>query len=110
MRLEPALRVYGEIRGLDRAAWEALAGVCPFAAARSAAGVVSFTHEGGWVDAEAFVQAVAAALGPDGEGDVDIIDNAAWTFTRYRLIPGNIEKQSFGIDDVLEHTKQEGHY
>lgn len=110
MRLEPALRVYGEVRGLDRAGWEALVAVCPFDEARYADGVLSLTHEGGWVDAEALVRALAASVGPDGEGDLDIIDNAAWTFTRYRLTPGNFTKQCFGIDDVLEHTKAEGQY
>jgi len=110
VRLDPALRAYGEARGLAPAAWAALAPDCPFETARYADGVLSLEHEGCWVDAEAFVRELASALGPGGEGHLDVIDNAAWTFCRYHLVAGNFEKQQFGIDDVLEHTKNEGQY
>lgn len=108
MRLGPDLRVYGEIRGLSSEAWARLAPDCPFATADYADGVLAIEHEGRWVDSEAFLAALVAALGPDGEGHADLIDNEAWTITRCALGPGKLDCQTFGLDDVLENTKGEG--
>lgn len=108
MRLGPDLRVYGEVRGLSEAAWKALAPECPFADVRYADGLLEIEHEGGWVDGEPFLEALVAALDPDGDGHVDLIDNEAWTITRCVLGPGKRACQTFGLDDVLENTKGEG--
>ena len=108
MPVGPDLRVYGEVRGLSEAAWAGLAGECPFETAVYADGVLSLEHEGRWVDAEGFLDALAAVVGPKGEGHCDVIDNDAWTITRYGLAPGKCTSQTFGIDDVLENTKSEG--
>ena len=108
MRVGPDMRIYGEVRGLPAAAWATLAPECPFAAATYAADVLSIEHEGHWVEVEPFMESVVAALRPDGEGHLDVIDNEAWTITRYTLGPGKCVSQSFGIDDVLENTKSEG--
>ena len=108
MRVKPDMRVYGEVRGLSEAAWAALAPGCPFEGAVYAAGLLEIEHEGHWVDVESFLEAVAAALGPEGGGHLDVIDNDAWTITRHGLAPGKCTSQAFGIDDVLENTKSEG--
>ena len=108
MRLGPDLRAYGEVRGLSGAAWAGLAPDCPFEGATHHAGVLAIEHEGHWVDAEPFLDALVAVLGPDGEGHLDLIDNEAWTITRCRLGPGKWQGQTFNINDVLENTKGEG--
>jgi hypothetical protein len=102
------MRLYGEVRGLSETAWAALAPDCPFEGAVYAGGVLAIEHEGGFVDAESFMEAVAGAMGPGGEGHLDVIDNEAWTITRYTLTPGKSIFQSFNINDVLENTKSEG--
>lgn len=102
------LRVYGEARGLAPEAWAGLASDCPFEGANYRDGVLEVEHEGRWVDADAFLEALASALSLGGEGHADVIDNEAWTITRYVLTPGKCASQVFGIDDVLEHTKGEG--
>lgn len=108
MRVGPDMRIYGEVRGLPAAAWERLAPECPFETAAYADGVLSIEHEGRWADVDPFMDDVAAALGPGGEGHLDVIDNDAWTITRYVLSPGRCRSQVFGINDVLENTKSEG--
>lgn len=108
MRLAADLRVYGEIRGLSQAAWRKLAPDCPLQGAVWADGVLNLEYEGGWVDALPFLEAVATALGPEGDGDADIIDNEAWTITRCHLAAGKLKSQTFDIDNVLENTKGEG--
>ncbi|MFU2211036.1 hypothetical protein [Solidesulfovibrio sp. C21] len=106
--MKPAFRVYGEVRGLSPAAWAALAPECPLESAQYQDGRLAFEHEAGWVDAEGFLEELARALSPDGAGHADIIDNDAWTITRFTLTPGKAMSQQFGIDDVLENTKGEG--
>ena len=96
------------MRGLGEAAWAALSGGCPFETATYEAGVVRFEHEGAYVEAEACLRELAGALGPDGEGHADVIDNEAWTVSRYRIFSGNFEKQTFDIDDVLEESRNVG--
>ena len=108
MPVGPDLRVYGEVRGLSEAAWAGLAGECPFDTADYADGVLSLEHEGRWVDAEGFLDALAAVVGPEGEGHCDVIDNDAWTITRYVLQAGKMSSQQFGINDVLENTVKDG--
>lgn len=102
------MRIYGEVRGLTDAVWAELSGECPFEAAVYKDGVLAIEHEGGWVDADSFMEIVAAALAPGGEGHLDVIDNEAWTITRYTLAPGKCASHLFNIDDVLENTKSEG--
>lgn len=106
--MKPAFRVYGEVRGLSPEAWAALAPGCPLESAQYRDGTLAFEHEAGWVDAEGFLEELARALSPDGDGHADIIDNDAWTITRFTLSPGKAISQQFGIDDVLENTKGEG--
>jgi hypothetical protein len=102
------MRIYGEVHGLADAVWAELSRECPFEAAVYEGGVLAIEHEGRWVDADAFMETVAAALAPSGEGHVDVIDNEAWTITRYTLASGKCSAQLFNIDDVLESTKSEG--
>jgi hypothetical protein len=108
VRVGPDMRIYGEVRGISNAAWAELAPDCPFAEAVYEGGVLTIEHEGRWVDADAFMESVAAALAPGGEGHLDVIDNEAWTITRYQLAPGKCASHLFNIDDVLENTKSEG--
>ena len=106
--MKPALRVYGEVRGLSPEAWDRLVADCPLDTATYSDGVLEFEHEGGWVDVEGFLEALAQALSPQGSGHADVIDNDAWTITRSTLAPGVVSSQTFGVDDVLENTKGEG--
>jgi hypothetical protein len=108
VRLDTDLRVYGEVRGLSETVWQRLALECPFAGVSFTAGVLAIEHEGRWVDGAPFLEAVVAALGPGGEGHVDLIDNEAWTITRCALAPGKLDCRTFGLDEVLENTKSEG--
>jgi len=108
VRLASDLRVYGEVRGLPESAWKALALDCPLEQADWADGLLSLEHEGRWVDALSFLEAVAEVLPPGGDGHADVIDNQDWTITRCLVRPGKLESQTFGIDDVLENTKAEG--
>jgi hypothetical protein len=108
VRLGPDLRVYGEARGLPEAAWRRLASDCPLETAAWADEGLTLEHEGRWVDVLPFLEAVAEALAPGGDGHADVIDNEAWTITRCLLFPGKMTSQTFGIDDVLENTKAEG--
>ena len=106
--MKPDLRVYGEVRGLAPEAWARLAPQCPFETADYRAGVLGMEHEGRWVDAETFLEALARELSPGGDGHADVIDNEAWTITRYVWDDGKWKSQSFEIDDVLESGKSEG--
>lgn len=106
--MKPAFRVYGEVRGLSAEAWTRLAGECPFESALYNEGSLEFEHEGRWLDADGFLETLVQALSPEGAGHADVIDNDAWTITRYVLGPGKVASQQFGIDDVLENTKGEG--
>lgn len=108
MQLGPDLRVYAEVRGLPEAAWKTLAPDSPFDRADFADGVLVVEHEGRWVEALDFLETVARALPPGGEGHADIIDNEAWTITRCLFAPGKLESQEFGLNDVLENTVSEG--
>jgi hypothetical protein len=108
VRLSADLRGYGEIRGLSRDAWTRLALDCPLEGADWAEGVLTLEHEGRWVDAMPFLEELARAMAPDGDGHADIIDNEAWTITRCRVCPGNLDCQEFGLNDVLENTVAEG--
>jgi hypothetical protein len=108
MRNGPDLRVYGEIKGLAPAAWQALAGQCPLETADYADGTLALEHEGRWVDVEGFMDALAANLGPEAAGHLDAIDNEAWTITRYVLEAGKMTSQTFGINDILENTVKDG--
>lgn len=102
------MRVYGEIRGLSPEAWARLARACPFDEAAYGGGTLEIQHEGSFVDATGFMEALAAALGPEAEGHLDVIDNDDWTITRHVVQGGKWRFQTFGIDDVLENTKNEG--
>lgn len=106
--MKPDLRVYAEARGLTPEAWAGLVADCPFEEAVYAAGTLEIEYEGRFVDADSFLEALCAALSPGGSGHADVIDNDAWTITRYLLSPGKCASQAFGIDDVLENTKSEG--
>ncbi|MEA4836461.1 MAG: hypothetical protein VB133_15225 [Anaeromusa sp.] len=106
--MKPDLRVYGEVRGLPPEAWAALAPDCPFEDVAYADGELAFEYEGRFLDADSFLEALCEALSPGGGGHADVIDNDAWTITRYALAPGKCDSQTFGIDDVLENTKNEG--
>ncbi|WP_428562772.1 MAG: hypothetical protein ACP59X_22280 [Solidesulfovibrio sp. DCME] len=106
--MKPDLRVYGQARGLSPEAWAGLAAACPFEGAAYADGVLEIEYEGRFLDADSFLEALCDALSPGGSGHADVIDNDAWTITRYGLSPGRCTSQTFGIDDVLENTKSEG--
>ena len=108
MPVGPDLRVYGEVRGLTEAAWAGLAGECPFETADYAAGTLALEHEGRWVDAEEFLAALAGVAGANSAGHCDVIDNEAWTITRWVLNGGKWSSQRFGINDVLENTVKDG--
>ena len=108
MSVGPDLRVYGEVRGLTEAAWASLAVECPFETADYAAGVLTLEHEGRWVDAAEFLEALAGGTGAGGAGHCDVIDNEAWTITRFVLADGKWSSQTFGINDILENTVKDG--
>jgi hypothetical protein len=102
------MRVYGEVRGLAAAAGAGLAAVCPFETAEYADGVLALEHEGRWADVDGFIDALAAVTDAGCHGHLDVIDNDAWTITRYVLAAGKMTSQTFGINDVLENTVSEG--
>ena len=108
MPVGPDLRVYGEVRGLTEAVWAGLAGECPFETADYDDGTLTLEHEGRWVDAEGFLDALAEVAGPGGDGHCDVIDNEAWTITRFIMTDGKWTSQTFGINDVLENTVKDG--
>ena len=108
MPVGPDLRVYGEVRGLTAAAWAGLAGECPFETVEYADGILALEHEGRWVDAESFLDALAGVAGATSAGHCDVIDNEAWTITRWVLEGGKWSSQTFGINDVLENTVKDG--
>lgn len=103
-------RIYGRIRGLLQDAAARLAAEAPFEVARAGAEGLEIEHEGRYVDVEEFLARAVMLLGEGGDGDVDVIDNEAWTITRYALRPGAFEAVSHGLDDVLDHTKGEGNF
>ncbi|QLA15116.1 hypothetical protein [Desulfolutivibrio sulfoxidireducens] len=103
-------RVYGRIRGIGREVAALVAAEAPFDTVEMEADGISFEHEGRFVDAREFVARAVGFLPEGAEGDVDVIDNEAWTITRYALRGGAFEVTRHGLDDVLEHTKGEGNF
>lgn len=110
MRPGVPYRIYGRIRGLAPEAARELAAIAPFDTARAGAGGIEIEHEGRYVDVEEFLARAVALLSEGGDGDVDVIDEEAWTITRYALRPGDFQAVSHGLDDVLDHTKGEGNF
>ena len=60
------------------------------------------------MDSDSFLEALCDGLSPGGGGHADVIDNDAWTITRYVVDKGRMTSQTFGINDVLENTVKEG--
>jgi len=110
MRPGVDFRIYGRIRGLSPEAAGKLAAEAPFETARAVAGGIEIEHEGRYVDVEEFLARAVSLLPEGGDGDVDVIDHEAWTITRYALRPGDLQAVSHGLDDVLDHTKNEGNF
>jgi len=110
MRALSDYRVYGQVWGLTEELFEKIAEDAPFDTVDFEDGVLVLEHEGGWVDVESAVEDIASVLPEGGEGHVDFIDNLDWTITRYVLFPNGYESETFGCDDVLEHTKGEGNF
>lgn len=110
MRPGVDVRIYGRIRGLAPDVARELAALAPFDTATAGPDGIEIEHEGRHVDVEEFLARAVAALGEGGDGDVDVIDEEAWTITRYALRRGAFEAVSHGLDDVLDHTKAEGNF
>ena len=51
---------------------------------------------------------LAGVAGANSAGHCDVIDNEAWTITRYVLEGGKLSSQTFGINDMLENTVKDG--
>jgi hypothetical protein len=110
MRPGVDFRIYGRIRGLSPDVAVKLAAEAPFETARAEAGGIEIEHEGRFVDVEEFLARAVSLLPEGGDGDVDVIDEEAWTITRYALRPRGFEAVSHGLDDILDHTKGEGNF
>jgi len=110
MRSAVDCRLYGEISGIGDNLFLRLEGHLPPEAASFAGGVMEIEYEGRAVDLEDFLAEAAELMPPGSAGHLDHIDNELWRVNRYTLRPGGFDLESYGVDDVLDHTKAEGNF
>ena len=97
------IRVFGELIGLD----DTSIGIeLPFDSVRHEDDKLVFEHEGLlFEEIEDTLKRMQKALGPHGSGWVDIIDNRAWTLSRYSLTRSQLEVQHHRVDDYLDRYR-----
>ncbi|MBF0480071.1 MAG: hypothetical protein HQK81_00415 [Desulfovibrionaceae bacterium] len=110
MRCAVDCRLYGQISGIDRDVFSRLEDQLPSGAASFANGAMEIEYEGRAADLEDFLAGAAALMPPGSAGHLDHIDNELWRVNRYTLRPGGFDLESYGVDDVLDHTKAEGNF
>jgi hypothetical protein len=110
MRSAVDCRLYGEISGIDHKVFQRLEDHLPPEAASFRDGVMRIEHEGRAADLEDFLAEAARLMPAESSGHLDHIDNELWRVNRYTLRPGGFDLESYGVDDVLDHTKAEGNF
>lgn len=97
------IRVFGELIGLD----DTSIGIeLPFDSVRHEDGKLVFEHEGLlFEEIEDTLKRMQQALARHGSGWVDIIDNRAWTLSRYSLTRSELNVQHHRVDDYLDRYR-----
>lgn len=108
--MKPSLRVYGEITGVTLEQWEGADCV----RIRRGLFLEKLAHEGGRIvlehegwsvdleDVEELLRFAAGAMGPEGSGHCDYIDDEGRELTRFVIRPGQVAGKTLPIDAVLE--------
>lgn len=103
--MKAEFRIYGTVFGLDEATAGRLVAQLPLEGVGWDQGVLDIDHEGPWADHEAAAEIIAAALPPGARGSLDVIDNAAWSLTRYSLGPACVAVKTMDLNDVLDGVR-----
>lgn len=97
-----AVRVYGDIHGLNEEGFEKVMEHMPFDQIKYADQILNVDYEGQYIDVEDFLEAVAENMNQDGWGMVDYIDQIEWELTRYRIKKGSYEFNRISVDQALD--------
>lgn len=108
--MKPSLRVYGEIVGVTPEQWNSEQGVrlrrgLFLEKLAYEDGRIVLEHEGWSVDlgdVEELLRFAAEAMGPEGSGHCDYIDDEGRELTRFVVRPGEVLRKTLPIDAVLE--------
>ena len=102
-------KFYGELAGLSPETAARLALTLPDDAAIWDGNRLNLEYEGFEAALEDFLEEIKS-LPAQAQGHLDVIDNYNQRVSRYAFSGNSIHCESFGFDDILEHTKNEGNF
>ncbi len=102
--LKRHMELLGDVDGIEPEALERLAKVLPDREVTYLEGVrrLHFEYEAPFIWAEDIVDALSKEMTPDGEGRLDLVDNEAFTVTRFQITPGSYTQKTVSINDILD--------
>ncbi|GAB1410772.1 hypothetical protein MASR1M90_19260 [Desulfovibrionales bacterium] len=94
--------VYGHLAGLDRASLGLSQELLSDYECTAQGTVLDFIHEGHYIDVQAELDALVAALPPTVRGIIDIIDHQEWQMFRCTLQGGVLHTERIALDNALD--------
>lgn len=95
--------VYGHLAGLNAAQMRACSALLHrYECDSPEMGVLDFLHEGHFLDVDSDLDALAATLGPEARGVIDVINHMDWEMHRYTLIGGTFQRARIALDNALD--------
>ncbi len=110
MRYDSHCRIYGQFFGVTPEQFQSYGTPLPYETVSFLGGATDIEHEGRLIDVTPLVDAAVALLPENREGHLDVIDHREWTITRYFIKNKKVEKETFDLDNILEHTKNDGNW
>ncbi len=95
------MRIYGEVQGFEEHRLQELQkrDLSPF---ELRDGRLEVDYEGPPMEIEMLLDDIAASLGENGQGHVDVLDHDEWEVRRYQLSPGTWDCTRVNPDHSLE--------
>ena len=95
-------RVYGHLVGLDPERMQACMALLSAYECEPDGEVLDFLHEGGFLDTDSDLEGLAALLGNDARGIVDIINHQDWEMHRVTIEGGVVNRSRVALDNALD--------
>ncbi|NLY40074.1 MAG: hypothetical protein GX055_00410 [Desulfovibrionales bacterium] len=94
--------VYGHLTGLDQASLRLCQELLSGYECTAQDSVLDFIHEGHYIDAQADLDALVAALPPTARGIIDIIDHMEWEMFRCTVRDKALHTERIALDNALD--------
>lgn len=102
-----SLRFYGQLKNLSKQDLKSFLDFLDDFETETRADELEFHYEGPYLDYEAYLEGIKKRLGPEVQGQIDVLDLLEWRMWRYLITGQDLQGKEIPLNNVLEKYNQE---